>query len=112
MCGVTATYHRGPQKGRNNYSSNQEKKDTHQGIEPITTTPDIESATTPTATATSKAETVATGGTRNTQITINLGKMVENIVFNGSLQDNAQSLQQQVEEILLRTLYAAQPAST
>lgn len=57
------------------------------------------------------AEATVTGGTRNTQITINLGKMVENIVFNGSFQDSAASLQQQVEEALLRTLYAAQSAA-
>lgn len=57
------------------------------------------------------AETAVTGGTRNTQITINLGKMVENINFNGTLQDNIAAMQQQVEEALLRTLYAAQSAA-
>ena len=57
------------------------------------------------------AEAAVTGGTRNTQITINLGKMVENIVFNGTLEDNLSAMQQQVEEALLRTLYAAQSAA-
>lgn len=56
-------------------------------------------------------EKVAAGGTRNTSITINLGKMVENIVFQGGLQDNAQDLSRQIEELLLRSLYAAQSAS-
>lgn len=57
------------------------------------------------------AETVATGGTRNTQITINLGKMIETIAFNGSFSESVEGLQQQVEEALLRTLYAAQSAA-
>ena len=57
------------------------------------------------------SETIVTGGTRNTQITINLGKMVESIVFNGGLQENLAAMQQQVEEALLRTLYAAQSAA-
>ena len=57
------------------------------------------------------ADTTVTGGTRNTQITINLAKMVENINFIGSLHDNAEQLQAQVEEALLRTLYAAQSAA-
>jgi hypothetical protein len=56
-------------------------------------------------------EKVAAGGTRNTSITINLGKMVENIVFQGGVKENERDLVRQVEEILLRTLYAAQSAS-
>lgn len=42
--------------------------------------------------ATKGAEAAVTGGTRNTTVTINLGKMVENIVFNGTLGENAQEL--------------------
>lgn len=62
--------------------------------------------------AAGKATTaVATGGTRSTHITINLGKMVENIVFDGSVGDNAHALEEQVTEILLRTLYAAEAAA-
>ena len=53
---------------------------------------------------------VASGGSRSTSITINLGKMVESIVFQGGVKENAQDLTRQVEEILLRTLYAAQSA--
>ena len=55
------------------------------------------------------ANAVAAGGTRNTQITINLGKMAD-INFNGSVSENAESLQSQLEEVLLRVLYSAQLA--
>lgn len=57
--------------------------------------------------ATKGAEAAVTGGTRNTTVNINLGKMVENIIFNGTLGDNAQALEQQVQEILYRTLAMA-----
>ena len=57
------------------------------------------------------AEAIATGGTRNTSIVINLGKMVENIIFNGSVADNAAALEQQITETLMRTLYAAEAAA-
>ena len=55
-------------------------------------------------------ESVASGGTRNTQITINLGNMVENVNFNGTPTDNEQSVLDVFTEQLLRVLYAAQTA--
>lgn len=51
-----------------------------------------------------------TGGTRSSQVTINLGKLVENIIFNGGLSENKQNMTAQVEEALVRVLYAAQTA--
>jgi len=66
---------------------------------------------TKTLNSTTATQAVASGGTRNTSININLGKMVENIIFQGGLKENAQDLQKQVEEILMRALYAAQSAS-
>lgn len=63
-------------------------------------------------TSAGKATTaVATGGTRSTTVNITLGKMVESIVFNGGVSDNAHELEAQVTEILLRTLYAAEAAA-
>jgi len=53
---------------------------------------------------------VASGGTRNTQITINLGNMVESINFEGGVEENKESLTSQLEETLLRVLYSAQMA--
>lgn len=53
------------------------------------------------------AEAAVTGGTRNTTVNINLGKMVENIVFNGTLGDSAQELENKIQEILTRTLMMA-----
>ncbi len=53
------------------------------------------------------AEAAVTGGTRNTTVNINLGKMVENIIFNGSFDENAQALEQRVQEIMYRTLAMA-----
>jgi len=52
---------------------------------------------------------IVTGGTRNTQITINLGKMAD-ITFNGGVGENAENLKSQLEELLLRILYSAQNA--
>lgn len=54
---------------------------------------------------------VASGGTRNTSITINLGKMVESIVFQGGVKENENDLVSQVEAAMLRVLYAAESAS-
>lgn len=54
---------------------------------------------------------VATGGTRNTTINIHLGKMIENIIFQGGLKENAQDMERQVEEVLMRVLFAAESAS-
>ncbi len=56
-------------------------------------------------------EKVASGGTRNTSITINLGKMVESIIFQGGVKENESDLVSQVEAALLRVLYSAQSAS-
>lgn len=59
----------------------------------------------------SAASSIATGGTRSTTIQISLGTMVENMVFQGGLEENAERLEDRVKEILLRTLYAAQAAA-
>lgn len=53
------------------------------------------------------AEAAVTGGSKSTTININLGKMVENIVFNGGLRENAQDLERQVTEIMYRVLAMA-----
>ena len=52
---------------------------------------------------------MATGGTRNTQITINLGKMAD-INFNGSVGENAEDIEKKFEELFLRVLFMAQNA--
>lgn len=57
-----------------------------------------------------KTESVASGGTRNTQITINLGNMVETVNFNGGVEENAQRTVDVFTEQLLRALYSAQTA--
>lgn len=56
------------------------------------------------------AEAVASGGTRNTQITINLGNMVDTVNFNGTPSDNAQETVDTFTAQLLRVLYSAQTA--
>ena len=53
---------------------------------------------------------IATGGTRNTTVNINLGKMVESINFNGSVGENAGDIERKFEELFLRVLYMAQNA--
>ena len=65
----------------------------------------------PLATVTNQgAEAVASGGTRNTQITINLGNMVDTVNFNGTPSDNAQETVDTFTSQLLRVLYSAQTA--
>ena len=56
------------------------------------------------------AEAVASGGTRNTQITITLGNMVDTVNFNGTPSDNAQETVDMFTTLLLRALYSAQTA--
>lgn len=49
------------------------------------------------------------GGTRNTNVTINLGKMAD-VTFNGGVGENAEDMVRTLEECLLRVLYSAQNA--
>ena len=58
----------------------------------------------------SLSNAIATGGTRSTIVTINLGKMVESINFNGSVGENAGDIEKKFEELFLRVLYMAQNA--
>lgn len=50
----------------------------------------------------------ATGGTRNTTVNINLGKMVESIVFNGGYEENEQDMEQRLAAMLSRILGMAE----
>lgn len=55
-----------------------------------------------------KTTTTATGGTRNTVVNIHMGKMFDNMVFNGGVRENARDIENQFREMLLRVLYSAQ----
>lgn len=57
--------------------------------------------------AKSTRDEAVSGGTRSNVINITLGKMIENVVFQGSFDDNESTLQSKVEECLMRTLNAA-----
>jgi hypothetical protein len=57
-----------------------------------------------------KSEAIASGGTRNTQITIHMGKFFDNMIFNGGVSENAKDIERKMEEVLLRVLYSAQNA--
>lgn len=52
---------------------------------------------------------IASGGTRNTNVTIQLGKMAD-VTFNGGVGENAEDMMRTLEECLLRVLYMAQNA--
>ena len=54
------------------------------------------------------ADVVASGGTRNTSVNINLRNMVENIVFSGGLKENRGDLEKQITQIMGRILGMAQ----
>ncbi|MBK9292566.1 MAG: hypothetical protein IPM52_13220 [Bacteroidetes bacterium] len=52
-------------------------------------------------------ENITSGGTRNTQININLRNLVEHIHFEGQWRDKSADMQQQVEQALIRVLNMA-----
>lgn len=54
------------------------------------------------------AAATATGGTRNTTVNINLGKMVESINFNGGYEENEQDMEQRLAAMLSRILGMAE----
>ncbi|MCR4559727.1 MAG: tape measure protein [Bacteroidales bacterium] len=58
-------------------------------------------------TAGKKTEKVATGGTRNTQITITLDNLIGTMAFNGGYSENREQVEGIATESLLRVLYAA-----
>lgn len=103
----------GAEKGRQSFRRDQEKKNAGKAPVAAGLNPGLDGTGTGTVPGAAKqgAEAIATGGTRNTSIVINLGKMVENIIFNGSVADNAAALEQQITETLMRTLYAAEAAA-
>ena len=51
---------------------------------------------------------VATGGTRNTEIHINIGDMIKQVVFNGTTRENQQEIERVFAESLNRVLGMAQ----
>lgn len=55
-------------------------------------------------TAREATQTVATGGTRNTEIHINIGDMIRQVVFNGTVQENRQDIERIFAESLSRVL--------
>ena len=57
--------------------------------------------------ASTGANATVTGGSKSTTVNINLGKMVENIVFNGGLRENAQDMERQITEVMYRVLAMA-----
>ncbi len=56
----------------------------------------------------SSNETIATGGTRNTSITINLGEMIGSVFFNGGIEDNREDFERKLAESMFRVLAIAQ----
>ena len=51
---------------------------------------------------------VATGGTRNTEVHINIGDMIKQVVFNGSTRENQHEIERVFAESLSRVLGMAQ----
>ena len=56
----------------------------------------------------SATSAVATGGTRNTEIHINIGDMIKQVVFNGSTRENQHEIERVFAESLSRVLGMAQ----
>lgn len=60
------------------------------------------------ATLDKSVSATATGGTRNTTVNINLGKMVESINFSGGYDENEQDMEQRLASMLARILGMAE----
>ena len=54
------------------------------------------------------ASGVATGGTRNTEIHINIGDMIKTVNFNGGVQENIKEVERMFAETLSRVLGMAE----
>jgi hypothetical protein len=54
------------------------------------------------------ATAAATGGTRNTQITISFESLVENMNFNGKFSESIEQLKGEIEGALTKVIFAAQ----
>lgn len=94
-------------KGKEETEETQEKLGTNEQLQQLTTEGKGTGAGTSTTTTQKSSANVSSGGTRNTQITINLGKMIENIVFNGGYAENKQAMTREIEEAVARILYMA-----
>lgn len=53
-------------------------------------------------------EAIATGGTRNTSITINLGEMIGSVSYNGGFEENREDFERKLAESMFRVLAIAQ----
>lgn len=69
------------------------------GTMPASVTP-----TTSSSTVSGKAASISAGGTRSTAVTINLGNMIESVIFQGGLTENKQELESQLTQIMSRVL--------
>jgi hypothetical protein len=56
-------------------------------------------------------EAIATGGTRNTTVHVNVGKFFESMIFNGGVQENKEEIQRRMAEIMARVLGVAETAN-
>ncbi|MBQ5958993.1 MAG: hypothetical protein IJL44_07405 [Bacteroidales bacterium] len=98
-------YARGAKKGRESFAKDKEGKTT---MESLLAQANSFSGDEFVKNAGKTAETVATGGTRNTTVNINLGKMVESINFNGGYEQNEQDMEQRLAAMLSRILGMAE----
>ena len=85
----------------NNTDNNGTQSDLENTVNANTTTATLANS------AAKGTKAVATGGTRNTQITITLGNLVGEIAFNGGFSDNREQVESNITDSLLRVLYSA-----
>jgi len=56
-------------------------------------------------------EAIATGGTRNTTVTITVGKFFESMVFNGGVHENTEDIKRKMAEILSQVMGTAETSA-
>ena len=99
---AVSTYQTGAAKGRASFQADK-KNNATTSLSTVGLGGGGDMAQTPTGTKQMVEDTVS-GGTRNNIVTINLGKFFDNIVFNGTVEENTESILAQFQDCMYRTL--------
>lgn len=99
---AVSTYQTGAAKGRASFQADK-KNNATTSLSTVGLGGGGGRAQTPTGIKQMMEDTVS-GGTRNNIVTINLGKFFDNIVFNGTVEENTESILAQFQDCMYRTL--------
>ena len=95
-------------KGKEKTEETKSKIGINEQLQSVVGGTGIETSTGKNSATGASTEGVATGGTRNTQIHINIGDMIKQVTFNGTTAENKQEIERNFAECLYRVLGMAQ----